>query len=289
MPAEPLIPTVTAVEPNEVFEWEGRRIAWTRAGSGPPVVFCHGTPWSSWLWAPFARALAAEYTVHLWDMPGYGRSSMDAGHAVGFDVQAAAFAALLEHWGLGGPGRRPHVVAHDYGGAVSLRAHLHHGVPHASLLLVDVVAIPPAGSPFFRLVGEHPDVLSAVPPYVHEALVRAYVADASHRGLRADDRDALVAPWLGPAGQPAFYRQIAAFDEAFLAENEAALGRVDTPVGVVWGEQDTWIPLATGERLAAGLPGAAFTRIPDAGHLVQLDAPVALATHLHGWLARATG
>ncbi|MFC5230160.1 alpha/beta hydrolase [Pseudonocardia zijingensis] len=263
------------------FSWEGRRIAWGRAGSGPAVVFCHGTPWSSWLWRPFAEALSTEFTVYLWDMPGYGRSSKDAGHTVDFEAQAAAFTALLDHWGLD----RPHVVAHDYGGAVSLRAHLVHGVAYASLLLTDVVAIPPAGSPFFRLVQQHPDVLSRVPPYIHEALVRAYIADASHRELREDDLAALVTPWLGEEGQPAFYRQIAAYDERYLVENEALLGRIDIPVNVVWGVEDTWIPITTGERLAAAIPGAGFTRVEGAGHLIQLDTPVVLATALRTWLA----
>ncbi|MFI5587089.1 alpha/beta fold hydrolase [Amycolatopsis sp. NPDC051758] len=264
----------------ETFEWQGRRIAWDRAGSGPAVVFCHGTPWSSWLWRPFAEALSEDFTVYLWDMPGYGRSSKDAAHPVGFGVQAEAFQALLTHWGLD----RPHVVAHDYGGAVSLRAHLVHGVPYASLLMADVVAIPPSGSPFFRLVKEHPDVLARVPPYIHEALVRAYIGNASFRELREADLAELTAPWLGEEGQPAFYRQIAAYDERYLAENEAGLARLDLPVRVLWGVEDTWIPIATGERLAAGIRGATFTPVAGAGHLIQLDAPVALATELRSWL-----
>jgi pimeloyl-ACP methyl ester carboxylesterase len=269
---------------GEMFSWEGRRIAWGRAGSGPAVVFCHGTPWSSWLWRPFAEALSTDFTVYLWDMPGYGRSSKDADHPVDFGVQAHAFTALLAHWGLD----RPNVVAHDYGGAVSLRAHLVHKVPYASLLLADVVAIPPSGSPFFRLVKRHPDVLAQVPPYIHEALVRAYIGSASHRELREDDLAALVAPWLGDEGQPAFYRQIAAYDERYLAENEALLDRIDIPATVLWGTEDTWIPVATGERLAAGIPGATLTRVDGVGHLIQLDAPVALATALRSWLTRVS-
>ncbi|OLT01854.1 alpha/beta hydrolase [Pseudonocardia sp. CNS-004] len=269
---------------GETFSWEGRRIAWGRAGSGPAVVFCHGTPWSSWLWRPFAEALSADFSVYLWDMPGYGRSSKDPAHPVDFGAQAGAFTALLAHWGLD----RPHVVAHDYGGAVSLRAHLVHEVPYASLLLADVVAIPPAGSPFFRLVQQHPDVLSQVPPYIHEALVRAYIRSAAHRELREEDLAALVAPWLGEEGQPAFYRQIAAFDERFLAENESLLGRIDIPVSVLWGVEDTWIPVATGERVAAGIRGVELTRVDGAGHLIQLDAPVALATALRTFLTRVS-
>lgn len=55
-------------------------------------------------------------------------------------------------------------------------------------------------------------------------------------------------------------------------------------MSVLWGTEDAWIPVATGERLAAGIRGATFTLVDDAGHLIQLDAPVALATALRSWL-----
>lgn len=268
---------------GERFGWRGREVAWTRFGDGPPVVFCHGTPFSSIVWRPYAEALARDFTVHLWDMPGYGASSKQPGHAVDFDVHGQLLADLIGHWGLD----RPDVVAHDFGGAVALRGHLIQGVPYRSLLLVDVVALPPTGSPFFRFVKEHPGVLDGLPAYIHEALVTAYIQGASHRGLRPGDLDALKAPWLTEEGQGAFYRQIAQTDERYLAEIEERLPALDLPVRVLWGADDEWIPPATGERLAGLIPGAAFGLIPGAGHLVQYDAPAALGTELRAWLARA--
>lgn len=262
------------------LRWRGREIAWTAFGTGPALVMCHGTPWSSWLWTPYARALARDFTVHLWDMPGYGASSKDPTHDVDLGVQGEAFAALVEHWGL----ERPHVVAHDFGGAVSLRAHLLHGVAYASLCLVDVVALRPWGSPFFTLVRENPDVLAELPAAVHRGALEAYVRGASHRGLRPEELDALCAPWTGHEGQAAFYRQIAQGDERFTDEIEPLLGSVGAPTHVVWGAQDAWIPPDRAHRLAAAIPGASVTVLDDAGHLVQLDAPVALATELHRWL-----
>ena len=53
------------------------------------------------------------------------------------------------------------------------RAHLVGGVEYASLMLVDVVAIPPSGSPFFQFVQDNPDVLGGLPAYIHTAIVRA--------------------------------------------------------------------------------------------------------------------
>ncbi|MFV2142927.1 alpha/beta fold hydrolase [Isoptericola sp. G70] len=274
----------TGLELERRFAWRGREIAWTAVGSGPPLVMCHGTPWSSWLWAPFARALAAEFTVHLWDMPGYGVSSKDPGHEVDLGTQGEAFAALLEHCGLDAP----HVIAHDSGGAVSLRAHLLHGRDYASLCLVDVVALRPWGSVFFTLVAEHADTFARLPEPVHRGALEAYVAGASHRGLRPDETAAILAPWLDAVGQAAFYRQVAEADERFTAELEPHLGEITAPTHIVWGEQDTWIPPDRAEHLAAAIDGSTLTIVPDAGHLIQLDAPVALATELHRWLTAAT-
>jgi pimeloyl-ACP methyl ester carboxylesterase len=268
------------VQLTEELEWRGRRVRWGRAGSGPDVVFCHGTPWSSELWRPYAEALAAEFTVTLWDMPGFGRSSKEADHPVSLDVQGELLADLLAHWELDAP----HTVAHDIGGAVALRAHLLHGSPYASLALVDVVALAPWGSDYFRLVREHAEVFTAVPAAVHRGALRAYVAGASHVGLTPAALDALVEPWLSPSGQAAFYRQIAQADQAHTDEIEASYRDLDLPALVVWGAEDAWIPVDRAHRLAGLIPGAELRVIEGAGHLVQLDQPVALATTLTTWL-----
>jgi pimeloyl-ACP methyl ester carboxylesterase len=265
---------------DQTFSWRGRDVAWTRFGDGPPLVFCHGTPWSSELWRPYAEALSADFTVHLWDMPGYGISSKDPAHAVDLGVQGELFSELLAHWDLD----RPHVIAHDYGGAVSLRAHLLHGRTYASLCLVDVVALRPWGTPFFRLVKDNAEVFTALPPAMHRGMIEAYISGASHRGLRDDELETLLEPWLTSEGQPAFYRQIAQADEHLTAELEPLLSSIDIPVHIIWGRDDTWIPVDRAERLHDAIGGSTVRVISDAGHLIQYDAPIALAHELARWL-----
>jgi pimeloyl-ACP methyl ester carboxylesterase len=232
------------------------------------------------LWRPFAETLSRDYSVYLWDMPGYGCSSKSPDHPVDFDSQARSLAALLRHWQLD----RPHVIAHDFGGAVSLRANLFYDMTYASLMLIDVVAIPPSGSPFFRFVQQHSTTMAGLPPYIHEAIVRRYIQGASHRPLGGDDIDLLVHPWLGPQGQPAFYRQIADYDERFLVENEQRLDKLRIPVRVLWGAEDSWIPTEIGDKLTRLIPGATNSIAPGAGHLIHYDAPIRLADEVRRWL-----
>jgi pimeloyl-ACP methyl ester carboxylesterase len=60
---------------------------------------------------------------------------------------------------------------------------------------------------------------------------------------------------------------------------------LELPVLVVWGENDTWIPVDRAHRLVDLIPGARLRLVPSAGHLIHLDQPVQLATIVSSWLA----
>ena len=57
----------------------------------------------------------------------------------------------------------------------------------------------------------------------------------------------------------------------------ARLSEFTRPVLVAWGAADRVMPLAEGRRLAAAFPQGRFTTVPEAGTLVPLDQPEALA------------
>ena len=242
-------------------------VAHGSAGSGPPLVLAHGWPWSSYSWHRVIPALAERFHVHWYDMPGYGRSEMRDDQRTGLDVQGEAFAVMLHEWGLD----RPMVVAHDFGGATTLRAHLLHGAEFERYVLMNVVAMRPWGSDFFDHVGRHVEAFMGLPPHIHEAVVRAYIGGALANGLDASDLDALAAPWLTKAGRGSFYRQFAQADERYTAEVEPMFGDVRCPTLILWGEDDPWIPLERGRALGERLPKAAFQPMPGLGHLPQLE------------------
>jgi pimeloyl-ACP methyl ester carboxylesterase len=274
---------------DRTYDSSSGTVRWGRLGpaDGPPVVLLHGTPWASYTWRGVARALAHRFRVHVWDMPGYGTSAKYEGQDVSLAAQGLIFAELLDHWGLGASGaRQPAVLAHDFGGCVALRAQLLHGAEYGRLALVDPVALAPWGSPAYRLLGEQAEVFGQLPPALHEALVREYIGSASAYGLHPQVLDGLVAPWLGEAGQGAFYRQIQQNDQRFTDEIEGRYGEIELPVLICWGTADTWIPVDRAHRLAGLIPGAGLQLIEGAGHLVQEDAPAQLTAALVDFLHR---
>lgn len=165
------------------------------------------------------------------------------------------------------------MIAHDLGGAVVLRAHLLHGCEFEQFIFVNVVAVRPWGSEFFDHVGRHSEVFAAIPPYIHAALVRAYITGAITTDIRPEALDALCQPWITQVGQGSFYRQFAQADERHTAEIEPRYGEIDIPTSIFWGESDPWIPLVRGRKLSTLLNSASFSSLPGVGHLPQIEAP----------------
>ena len=151
----------------ETFRFSGQAVRWGRMSAGPALVLLHGTPFSSWEWHRVAPHLAATRMVYYYDMPGYGASEKRAGQDVSLGVQNAVAAALFAHWGLD----RPDVVAHDFGGATALRAHLIDGLDYRSLTLIDPVALAPWGSPLVSHVRAHEAAFAGMPAYMHDAIL----------------------------------------------------------------------------------------------------------------------
>jgi pimeloyl-ACP methyl ester carboxylesterase len=251
---------------------EGNAIRWGRCGQGPALVALHGTPFSSQVWRRIVPQFADRRTVYYFDLAGYGQSEKRDGQDVSLGVQNRVLAGLFQEWGL----ERPDILAHDFGGATALRAYYLNGLRYASLTIFDAVALAPWGSPFVQHVRAHEAAFSGMPDYMHRALLRAYLQTAAHKPLSEEALDIYSAPWLGPVGRPAFYRQIAQMDQTFTDEVEGLYGAMDCPVTVLWGEEDAWIPFEKGRVLAAAISQDACVAIPNAGHLVQEDRPEAI-------------
>jgi pimeloyl-ACP methyl ester carboxylesterase len=250
-------------------------------GSGPPVVLVHGTPSWSYLWRHVAPALADRFTVHVFDLFGYGDSPADADADVSIPVHAEMLVELLRRWDL----ESPAIAGHDIGAAVVLRAHLLHGVPFRRVALVDAVALAPWVTPTTRHVQAHPDAYATMPNHIFEEIVKTHLRTAVHRPLDEEALEAYLAPWKGEQGQAAYLRKVAHFDDEHTRAFEPRLGTISVPVHVVWGAQDAWLSPDVARRLRDRIPGAELTLVPGAGHFAMEDAPDEVARTLRSFFA----
>lgn len=121
-------------------ETNGVTLEVTEAGSGFPVILCHGFPELAYSWRHQVPALAeAGYRVIAPNQRGYGRSSRPGAiEAYNLDSLAGDIVGLMETLGL----ERAVVVGHDWGSPVVSHVALTHpdrvqaiawlSVPHAA-------------------------------------------------------------------------------------------------------------------------------------------------------------
>lgn len=304
MPQSPH-PDPTAL--TETFNYQNAThsysIKWRSLGdsSSPPVIFIHGTPWSSRVWTPLALALSRQFHVYIFDNPGFGESPIERllpgkEHPRSNKVeeldsdlarQSEAFAALFKSWEkTWSDGRKPHVIAHDHAGLMSLRAHLLHDCQYASLCLVDVVAIGPFGQSLFKAVAENPKIFEGLPDSAFEGIVESYIRNASFYPLPEETMKMLKAPWLHEGGKAGFIRQLCQANSRSTDAVESKYEQVGPkmPVKVIWGAQDTWIEKDTARRLGDALKAKEVVIIDNAGHLIMYDQGAQLGVELTRWL-----
>lgn len=301
--------TPCAVDLKETFHHSTAthtyQIRWTSLGSShsPPIVFVHGTPWSSRVWIPYAQSLSKYFHVYLFDNPGFGASPLgnplpvaegSISSAVKLDAdlagQSEVFAALYKFWAQNWR-QKPHVIAHDHGGLMCLRAHLIHGCQFGSLCLINAVAIGPFGQPLFKLVAENEPVFTALTGPVLEGMVEAYIRDAAHNELRRDTMEMLKRPWISSeTGRKGFIRQMVQANSRNTDDVEHRYAEVGKtmPVRIIWGKEDQWIPVETATRLKRKLNAQDLVLIEGAGHLVMYDQEAKLGVELGWWLNHVT-
>ena len=264
---------------SQTYDFNGRTVRYGVRGDGPPVVLVHGTPWSSFNLRHIIKALSEDFTVYYYDLLGYGQSDKISGD-VSLGIQNQVLIGLLDHWQI----RQPVIIGHDFGGATLLRTHLLNKCNFDKIVLIDPVAVSPWGSPFFRHVREHQTAFAGVPDYIHEAIVRAYVKTAAFKPIDDATLDMIVAPWMDENGKSAFYRQIAQANSAYTDDVQPLYTLITIPTLILWGSEDTWIPLERGEALHDMIPGSTFRVIPDAGHLVIEEKPDQLIREIRSFL-----
>jgi pimeloyl-ACP methyl ester carboxylesterase len=235
------------------------------SSDGVPVVFIHGHPFNRTLWAPQAKALAAEgYRVITPDLRGYGDSSVTPGKALLSDF-ADDIAGLLDQLGL----ERVVIGGVSMGGQITMEFQRRYPERVQALVLADTspAAETEAGKAFRnnmadRLLAEgmhgYADEVidKMIAPYNVTALpdVAAHVLGM----MRTTEPEGAAAALRGRAERPD-YRD--------------TLADVEVPTLIVVGADDVYTPVSDAETISRLIPHATLAVIDHAGHLPNVEQP----------------
>jgi pimeloyl-ACP methyl ester carboxylesterase len=251
------------------------QLAFTRSGSGEPLVLLHALGLSRRTWDDVLPELGRHFDVVAVDLPGFGDSPpLPADVEPSPAALAAAVAGFLDQLGVSAP----HVVGNSLGGWVALELATVCSV--ASLTLLSPAGLWRRRTPRYALVSLQASrwltrhaggVLSWL---VGSRPGRALVLGQTHgrpTHLSADYARATVRS-LGTC--PAFDAVLRATSERRV-EGFTAL---DVPVTVAFGTRDRLLLPGQSRRFDQLPPGTRVSRLAGCGHVPIADDPAAVTT-----------
>jgi len=247
----------------EQIEVQGLRIAYERAGHGPPLVLVHGYVGDgSTTWHHQIDDLADEFTVVAWDAPGAGGSA-DPPENLGMAGYADCLASFVDALGLG----QAHVAGLSFGGALALELCRRH--PNIPLTLVLASAYAGwAGSLPADVVERRLQQALDLSELAPEEFVDALLPTMFSASTRPEDVDrfGVAMSEFHPVGFRAMARAS--------AENlRDALPLVSVPTLLVYGDKDIRAPMYVAEDLRDSIQMATLVVLADVGHVCTLENP----------------
>lgn len=259
---------MTRLPDRRRFVSSGGALSYVDVGDGPAVLLLHGFPTWSYLWRTLVPVLASRFRVIAADLLGHGESARPDDSRLDVAAQAGYVQELADHLGID----RYAVVGHAHGGGVA-QLLIVAGAPVEAAVLLNPIAFDawPVGA-MRDLRERDPSSLTrdAVETWIRQAFV-AGMADSS--SIAEHDLRAYVVPWTDADGPRAFWRAARALDGGGLTGHEPALGALETPILLLWGEDDPFLPPELGERLNEAIPSSSLGLLPGCGHFVPEEAP----------------
>jgi pimeloyl-ACP methyl ester carboxylesterase len=255
-------------------EVAGLRIAFERAGRGPPLVLVHGAVCDSRVWRRQLDDLSDEFTVVAWDAPGCGRSA-DPPEAFRLPDYADALAGFIAALDLG----RPHVLGHSFGGGLALELYRRHPAVPATLILVGAYAGWAGSLPrseVERRLRFALDVADRLP----EGFEPTSMPGLFSKAMSPETVDELVA--IMSEIRPVATRAMAfALAEADLRD---VLPVIDVPTLLLYGDADERSPLNVAEDLRDSIPTSRLVVMAGLGHVSYLESPERFEAEVRSFL-----
>lgn len=245
-------------------EVNGAAIAYDVTGSGPPLLLLHAGLGDRRMWDEQIPAFAEHFTVIRYDARGFGDTVMPPAPY----SPAADAIALLDHLGIA----RAHLVGVSMGSQTAIE--IAAVAPERVSALVAVAArtgtpVSPAlraGWDRVNALVEAGDIAGAV-----EYELRMWV-DGPERG--PEDVDPRMRERVREMNAALFARDDDQGEEIPLEPPAAArLSEIAAPTLIVYGDKDLIDVRQAAAPLAAAIPGARLTVIPDTAHLPQMERP----------------
>ncbi len=252
----------------QILEIAGTSVHMISQGSGPAVLFVHGSQAWSYAWRYQIEAFAATgYQAVAVDLPGNGYSAAPTYYDYSVSGNAQLIGALLD--AIHAP--QAFLVASSAGGLPVLDFAIRNPERVRGLILASTCGVGHR-LPFLWNLVRYPLVGELARLFLNEGLVRQNLSEAfaNPQKLSPEDVTAYTQPLLRPGSWAANLRTERCTDPTFVEQN---LKSIRCPVLIIWGQEDAWHPMTMVEAFHQQLPQAEVAILSHCGHLPHEEQP----------------
>jgi proline iminopeptidase len=277
---------------TEVIADDNSRLWIAEAGSGPPLVLCHGGPGMWDYFDDVADLLRADARTVRWDQRGCGRSERRGPYSVARSI--ADLDAVRDQ----AAGPRMTLLGHSWGAYLALRYALEHPDRVNGLIYVSGTGIDPdrAWHPHYeqnlrRRLGKHRDRWQTLGARTRTAAedrewaILQWSADFADPGTALHHAEHLATPWLGINYDCNAAINAEAKHELRHAGLAARCRALGLPVLILHGTEDIRPDWAV-DSLHQALPDARRVSLTGAGHLPWVEKPDDFRREVTSFLTR---
>ena len=256
---------------------DGVAIEYDVRGDGPAVLLLHAFPLGLFMWDAQVEALCATHRLVRFDARGFGGSAAGEGPLT-MERIADDGALLLDHLGI----EKAVVGGCSMGGYAAFAFVRRHPQRLAGLVLQDTRAGADTTEAKANRTTLAAKVLAEGASAAAEAFLPKLLGETTHRerpDIVADLRERILA--TSPQAIANALHGLGA-----RADSRETLPTIAVPTLVVVGSEDVLTPASEAATMAAAIPRARLDVIPGAGHLANLEDPVAVNAALRAFLDR---
>ncbi len=269
----------------------GHRYHYVDEGSGPLLLMVHGNPTWSFAWRRLIRNLSMEFRVVAVDHIGCGLSDKPQNYQYTLQQHIDNLVEFITQLEL----HEITLCAHDWGGAIGMGAAAVLPDRFQRIVLFNTAAFRSTRIPLRISVCRIP-VLGTLAVRGLNLFARAaqFMAVADRRTMTESVRAGYLAPygnWQDRIAIDRFVKDIPlarshpSYETLTNVEEGLAKFR-ETPMLLIWGEQDWCFTVQFLEEFQQRFPQAETLRLPNAGHYVFEDAPEQIEARLREFLAK---
>lgn len=248
----------------------------------PAIILVHGSSASLHTWEPWVERLSDEYRVVTYDQPGHGLTGPHPDGDYSTESFVDTLAGVADNLGL----TRFVVGGNSMGGWTSWNYALAHPDRIDGLLLVDASGAPdarPQKVPIGFRIARMPVISSLMQKITPRSMVERSLRQSVSNQDMIDD--AMVDRYYDLIRYPGNRAATLARGRAdrTIASPET-MATITAPTLLMWGAEDTLVPLSAGEWFDEHIPDSSLIAYPDIGHIPMEEAPDRSAADVRAWL-----